>query len=336
MSSMNQLSTALMLVVMPLGTAYAIEDSCLFENNRDATTRIQYSCVLANGDGNCESSGSGFIVSESGLVITNDHVIRPAGNVTVESEEIYVKTGSLGAGSVRATVVARDKVNDIALLQLPPRDYGESWQSVAIGTAVPTPVGDSLMALGFAGRELAMIPNGMKTAELAEVDGVYRPWWQTNLALNEGNSGGPVFGSNGTVIGISVAYKRSSQLISYVIPIYYAKPFLEQAGAQAVVYSSCATYPECRNKIHGIERYAVDMTVDKLGEWQAKKSSRPEFCNAYLSKLQSQFPKSEFTYLQSSQHTAMNGRKREHIYYCKFQRLEGPIYKLARSEFCLQ
>lgn len=336
MTGMNQLATTLLLAAVPLGTAHAMEDSCLFENNRDATTRIQYSCVLANGDGNCESSGSGFIVSESGLVITNDHVIRPVGNITVESETIDVKVGSRGASSVRATVVARDKANDIALLQLPPRDNGEGWQSVAIGTAVPTPVAAPLMALGYAGWELAMIPAGMKTAELAEVDGVYRPWWQTNLALNEGNSGGPVFGSNGTVIGISVAYKRSSQLVSYVIPIYYAKPFLDQAGAQAVIYGSCATYPACRKKIHGIERYDVDVTVDKLGEWQTKKSSSPEFCNAFLSELQSQFPKSEFTYLQSSQHTSMNGRKREHIYYCKFQRLEDPIYKLAQSEFCMQ
>ncbi|VVM45271.1 hypothetical protein PS684_00222 [Pseudomonas fluorescens] len=336
MSARSQYTTTLLLAAVPLSTVYAMEDGCLFDSNREATTRIHYTCVLANGDGNCESSGSGFIVSESGLVITNDHVIRPAGDGTVESEAIDVKVGTLGAVSVRATVVARDKVNDIALLQLSPRDDGEVWQTVAIGPAVATPVGDPLMALGFAGQELAMIPNGMKTAELAEIDGAYKPWWQTNLALNEGNSGGPVFGSSGTVIGISVAYKRSSQLISYVIPIYYAKPFLDQAGAQSVKYGSCATFPACRDKIHGIERYAVDMTVDKLGEWQTKKSSNPVFCNGFLSELRTQFPKSDFTYLQSGQYTSTNGRKREHIYYCRFQRLEGPIYKLAQSEFCLQ
>lgn len=336
MTGVKPFVTTLLLATLALDTAHAMDDSCLFENNREATTRIHYTCVLANGDGNCENIGSGFIVSESGLVITNDHVIRPPGNVTVESETIQVKIGRLGARNVQATVVTRDKANDIALLQLAPPSNGEHWQSVAIGTAAPTPVGTALTAMGFAGWELAIIPTGMKTAELAEVDGVYKPWWQTNLALNEGNSGGPVFGSNGTVIGISVAYKRSSQLISYIIPIYYAKPLLDKADAQAVTFSNCATYPTCRNKIHGIERYAVVETVDKLGEWQAKKSSSPEFCNAFLSELQSRYPKSEFTYLESNQKTSANGGKREHIYYCRFQRLEGPIYKLAQSEFCLR
>ncbi|MDF2395930.1 trypsin-like serine protease [Pseudomonas sp. 3MA1] len=241
MTGMNQLATALLLTAMPLGMAQAMDASCLFQRNKEAMTRIDYTCILTNGDGKCESSGSGFIVSESGLVITNNHVISPVGNVTVESETIQVKVGSRGAGNVPATVVARDKVRDIALLQLAPRDNGKGWQAVAIGTAVPTPVAAPLMALGYGGWELSLIPSGMKTAELAEVDGGYKPWWQTNLALNEGHSGGPVFGSNGTVIGISVAYKRSSQLVSYVIPIYYAKPFLDQAGARSVTYGSCVS-----------------------------------------------------------------------------------------------
>lgn len=334
MTGTNCVIATVLLSAFPLRALNAMDDSCLFENNKGATARISYTCTLANGDGTCDSSGSGFIISESGLVITNDHVIRPPWGLKVESEVINIKVAGRGSTSLPATVVGRDKVNDIALLRLPPRNDGEPWQSVAIGTSVPTQVGAPLTALGFAGSELAMIPSGKKTAELAEVDGGYKPWWQTNLALNEGNSGGPVFGDNGTVIGISVAYKKSSQLVSYVIPIYYAKPFLDQAGAQAVTYGSCAVYPSCRLKINGIESYGVE--VIETGESQSKKSSSPGFCASYLAKLQVLHPNADFVFLDSSQRTRSDNGHQQHIYSCSFKRREDPIYNSKPSEFCMK
>lgn len=336
MSSHKRLCIVLMLASAFISKPQAMDEGCIYESNKDATTLIEYTCVLADGDGNCDSSGTGFIISESGLVLTNNHVISPGDNIKVVSETINIRVGGLFKSPVTASVISRDKATDLAILRLPPRPNGEKWQTVAIGTTENLPVGAPLMGLGFSQSDLAIIPSGMKTAHNTYVDKEIKPWWQTNLALNHGNSGGPIFGSSGTVIGMSVAYNKADQLVSYIIPIYYADHYLNLADVEKFKYSKCAAFPECRNKLHGIERYAVDEVHDRWGEWRSGGYNRPAFCNDLLSDLKSKYPNSEFVFLGDNEESQNIVRVFSYRYYCKFRRLEQPIYKLSRTEFCLQ
>lgn len=329
---------ALALSSLSITSVHAMDDGCIYEANKPSTALINYTCVLADGDGNCDSSGSGFIISEAGHVLTNHHVISPDPDLTdvkVESEKITIQVGDTYSTPLLATIIARDKSNDLALLKLPPHPNGEVWPAVAIGENTSLPVGAPLMGMGYSQSELSIIPDGKKTAETTKVDGEVKTWWQTSLALNHGNSGGPIFGSLGTVVGISVAYKKSSQLVSYIIPIHRADHFLEIANVTPVKSGSCASLPECRHISHGLERYTVDTVEDKWSDWKPSGYNRPAYCNDLLTELKVKYPDSQFTKITDDEESQNNFGTPRYKYYCKFRRLEKPVYNFARSEACL-
>ncbi|WP_292555331.1 serine protease [Methylobacter sp.] len=322
------------------GQAQTPDSSCIFAANGPATVYIEYRYVTSEGEG--LETGSGFIISPAGHVITAAHVVSPRiKDVSVQSSKVSVRVGGRLNPAVEATVPVRDSSVDLALLQLPTRPGTNTWPTVDIGNQVTLPIGAGLIGLGFGSTgDLAVVPAGEKTANNTIIDGQLKPWWQTNLALNPGNSGGPIFGQLGTVVGVAVAKNDGAQLVTYIIPISRAQHLIDAAAvASAQAGGRCAVFPECRHASHEIQGYTVDDFKSKWGDWRSGGYNRGAFCNDFLAELQLTYPASTFTFVrddEQSRDTQPPFRVIEYRYFCEFQRRENPIYELKRSIACLQ
>jgi len=100
-------------------------------------------------------------------------------------------------------------------------------------------VGDSMVGLGYSNYVRIILPS-LITATTVVVHGVMKPWWQTGLALNGGDSGAPIFGPEGTVVGIATSAAYSNDAQSFVIPVQYASELIAMAGAKVVPKGPCA------------------------------------------------------------------------------------------------
>lgn len=141
------------------------------------------------------SAGSGFILTDDGYVITNQHVIADADVIKVElfNEEIY-----------EATLVGSDSAFDIAVLKI----EAEDLVPVTVGDSDALKVGEEVAAIGNPLGELTFtMTTGILSALDREIntDGNPQNMLQTNAAINSGNSGGPLFDMNGNVIGVTTA-----------------------------------------------------------------------------------------------------------------------------------
>lgn len=315
----------------------AQDSNCLFGANQPATVQIEFK-YRTTADGTGEENGSGFIISPSGYVLTNAHVVSPkqvSPDMKIESATIRVRVGSLFKAPIEAEIVHRDTLNDLALLRLPQRQDG--WPTVAVGFPNSIAVGSKLIAMGFPeGGDLAIVPNGEKTAHNAVVDTAPRPWWQTNLAMNRGNSGGPVFGQLGTVVGVAVAKNSNAQQLTYVIPISQAQHLLDIAEVKSVTSARCAMFPECRHPSHPVERYVVDELVSRWGDWRSGGYNQPAYCRDLLNSLQRDYPQSHFSFVRSDENSKKDlGGHVEYRYFCEYRRREQPVFLLKRSAACL-
>ena len=164
-----------------------------------------------------EGSGSGFIVNEDGLVVTNEHVV--AGY-----DRVQVRLGT-GGGNYGGEVVGVHRTLDLAYIQI---DGSREFTPIAIGDSDEIRVGEPVIAIGFPlGSELgrdATITTGVISAKREGQD-----YLQTDASLNPGNSGGPLLDANGYVVGINTAGieetddGRTVQGISFAIAINEVK-----------------------------------------------------------------------------------------------------------------
>jgi serine protease Do len=166
------------------------------------------------------SLGSGFIIDSSGFVVTNNHVIADADEITVTLQDDT---------SFKAEVVGRDLKTDLALLRVKPKD---PLPAVKFGDSDQTRVGDWVLAIGNPFGLGGSVTAGILSARSREINGgPYDDFLQTDASINKGNSGGPMFNMAGDVIGINTAiYSPSggSIGIGFAIPSNLAKPVIEQ------------------------------------------------------------------------------------------------------------
>ena len=159
-----------------------------------------------------QGSGSGFVVSEEGDIITNYHVVRQAlepGTATPAEGSSVSVTFSDDDRELAATVVGVNTLYDLALLRLEnPDDMPENVIPVPIGDSDELRVGQKVIAIGnpfgFASTVTTGIVSGLGRS-LPGVGTVNIPLIQTDAAINPGNSGGPLFNSRGELIGINTA-----------------------------------------------------------------------------------------------------------------------------------
>ena len=163
--------------------------------------------------------GSGFIVSRDGIILTNAHVVNGAKQVTVTLSDHR---------QYKAHVLGSDRASDIAVLKID----AHNLPTVHLGNSDQLAVGDYVMAIGAPFGLTESATAGIVSAKSRSLpnDG-YVSFIQTDVAVNPGNSGGPLFNATGSVVGInSQIYSNSGgyQGVAFAIPINYA----EQVEAQ--------------------------------------------------------------------------------------------------------
>ena len=141
-----------------------------------------------------QSLGSGFIIDETGYVITNNHVIDNAEKIMVI---LYDDT------SFEATVVGKDPKTDVALLKIDPKKT--KLTAVKFGDSNNLRVGDWVMAIGNPFGFGGTVTAGIVSARGRNLSGSYDDYIQTDASINRGNSGGPLFDMKGNVVGINTA-----------------------------------------------------------------------------------------------------------------------------------
>jgi serine protease Do len=167
-----------------------------------------------------QSLGSGFIIDASGLVVTNNHVIDGADEITVTLQDNT---------SLKAKVLGRDETGDIALLQVKP---DKPLPALQFGDSDSERVGDWVLAIGNPFGLGGTVTAGIVSARGRDIhQGPYDDFIQTDAAINRGNSGGPLFNMDGQVIGMNTAiYSPSggSIGIGFSIPANLVKAVVAQ------------------------------------------------------------------------------------------------------------
>jgi serine protease Do len=140
------------------------------------------------------SLGSGFIIDPAGFVVTNNHVIADADEVTV-----ILNDGT----NLKATIVGRDKKADLALLKV---QSDKPLKAVKFGDSDKLRLGEWVIAIGNPFSLGGTVTAGIVSARNRDINsGPYDNYIQTDAAINRGNSGGPLFNLNGEVIGVNTA-----------------------------------------------------------------------------------------------------------------------------------
>jgi serine protease Do len=168
--------------------------------------------------------GTGFIIREDGLIVTNSHVIQGADGIQVQLSEKADKLYD-------AKVIGFDERTDIALIKITPDG---KLPVAALGSSKDLEVGDWVAAFGNPyghGHSMTKGIISSKGREIGEINKI--PLLQTDASINPGNSGGPLVNTKGYVIGVNSAIDARAQGIGFAIPIDEVKdiiPQLEKSG----------------------------------------------------------------------------------------------------------
>jgi putative serine protease PepD len=197
--------------------------SRIYDGAKNAVTYI----VADTAQG--QATGSGFVISKDGLIVTNDHVVEGA-------TRVQVKVGTNGKAQ-DATVVGADPSRDLALLKVD----ASNLSTLALGDSSSVGVGDAVYAIGnpfgldhtFTTGIVSALQRNLRAPDGATISGAI----QTDAALNPGNSGGPLLDSAGQVIGVNAQIETGSQNgaeggnvgIGFAIPSSTVKAFVQEA-----------------------------------------------------------------------------------------------------------
>jgi serine protease Do len=223
-----------------------------------------YGGAMPHDQGPSTSLGSGFIVSPDGYVLTNAHVIDGASVVTVKLTD---------KREFRAKVIGSDKQSDVAVLKIDAKDL----PTVKIGNPDQSKVGQWVVAIGSPYGFDNTVTSGIISAKARSLpDETYIPFIQTDVPVNPGNSGGPLFNLNGEVIGInSMIYSQTGgfQGLSFAIPINAAIKVKDQLVSSGHV-----------------ERGRIGVAVQEINQSLAKSFGLPNPQGALVSSVEKDGP----------------------------------------------
>jgi serine protease Do len=163
--------------------------------------------------------GSGFIIDEKGIVITNNHVIQGA-------EDVYVRVN--GEKNIKAKVIGADPGMDLAVLQI---ESDQKFTPVKFGDSDTARIGDWVIAIGNPFGLGGTVTAGIISARNRSIGlSRYEDYIQTDASINQGNSGGPLFNMDGDVVGINTAIlgQSGSIGIGFAIPSNSAQKVINQ------------------------------------------------------------------------------------------------------------
>jgi serine protease Do len=176
------------------------------------------------------ASGSGFLIDRQGHILTNNHVVRDASEITVTLSD---------KRTFKAKVIGQDQATDVAVIQI---QAGDDLPALPLGDSDRIKVGEYVMAIGnplgeLQGSVTAGIVSARGRSSLNIAGGApdYQDFIQTDASINFGNSGGPLVNLRGEAIGINTAINAQGQGIGFAIPINLAKHIAEQLVATGKV-----------------------------------------------------------------------------------------------------
>jgi serine protease Do len=171
-------------------------------------------------DQQATSLGSGFIISEDGYIVTNNHVIDQADEITINFND---------DSEAKAKVIGKDAKTDIALLKI---ETKKKLKYVKFGNSDAARVGDWVIAIGNPFGLGGSVSTGIISARARDINaGPFDDFIQTDAAINRGNSGGPLFNMAGEVIGVNSAIfspSGGSIGIGFSVPTSLAEPVIKQ------------------------------------------------------------------------------------------------------------
>lgn len=177
-----------------------------------------------------KGSGTGFLISADGLILTNRHVVS-AGNEKTAEFKIILPTGK----QYYAQLIGKDPLNDLAVLKI----FDKNLPFVELGDSDKLPIGSTVVAIGntlgrYQNSATKGIVSGLgRSLEASDQSGanaeVLDNVIQTDAEINPGNSGGPLVDLNGNIIGINVAIDQAGSSIGFAIPVNDAKPVIKSA-----------------------------------------------------------------------------------------------------------
>jgi serine protease Do len=171
-----------------------------------------------------QGAGSGVIISQDGYVLTNNHVIEGAKEVTVTLAD---------RKEYKARIVGRDPKTDLAVLKI---EASGSFPAASLGDSDQLQVGDWVVAIGNPFGLNNTVTSGIVSAKGRVIGaGPYDNFIQTDASINPGNSGGPLFNMNGEVVGINTAIIAQGQGIGFAIPVNTVKPLVPQLETKGEV-----------------------------------------------------------------------------------------------------
>jgi serine protease Do len=193
----------------PVVEAVALTAPAVVSINCEVPTQNPFA-ILHSGRTTSNSQGSGAIIREDGVVLTNAHVINGATRIsaTLPDESVY-----------EASVVGLDADLDLAVLQL---EGAQGLPTIALGSSGDLILGETTIAIGYPfglGHTVTtgVISSRSRTLEVAER--VFQDYIQTDAGINPGNSGGPLLNIHGELIGINTAIRRDAENIGFAIPV---------------------------------------------------------------------------------------------------------------------
>ncbi|NJK48615.1 PDZ domain-containing protein [Candidatus Gracilibacteria bacterium] len=206
-------------------------------------------------------TGSGFILSPDGRLLTNAHVVDGASRV-----KVTLKDGQIYAGQV----VGIDRITDVAVVKieatnLPAVSFGtaETLQPGEWAIAIGNPLGlDNTVTVGI------ISALGRSSSEVGVPDKRVK-FIQTDAAINPGNSGGPLLNANGEVVGVNTAIRADAQGLGFAIPIETARRIAEQLFTKGKVdhpylgIHMVTLSPDLREEINRDKELNLNVTADK-------------------------------------------------------------------------
>lgn len=175
-----------------------------------------------------KGSGTGFLISSDGLILTNKHVAS-AGNEKTAEFKILLNTGK----QYYAQLIGKDPINDLAVLKI----FDKNLPYIQLGDSDKLQIGSTVIAIGNAlGRYQNSATKGIvsglgRSIEASDQAGtiseVLDNVIQTDAEINPGNSGGPLVDLNGNIVGINVAIDQNDSSIGFAIPINDAIPVIK-------------------------------------------------------------------------------------------------------------
>ena len=197
----------------------------IYKNAKDSVAYITSTVIQRNiffGDYSQRELGSGFLIDSDGRILTNYHVISGSSQVEVTLPSDH--------SNYKAQILARDRVNDLALIKIEPK---RKVTFLNLGDSDRLQVGQKVLAIGqplaLDGTLTVGVVSSLHRDIQGENNNNLEGMIQTDAAINQGNSGGPLLDSSGNVIGINTAiYGPNGNIgIGFAMPINRAKAMLE-------------------------------------------------------------------------------------------------------------